>query len=230
MGTVNYDFSSISREVGMKVVSILLVACGIVATSFYMVGCGGGRQTYVKPSVYALPVQDGQAMGSAKYPFPHGMGPGRMEVYFQGMGVRKVSGYPQPSLRIQVSCDNQSEKPLIFDTTESHLVDNRGDVLRCSGAWRDGAAADSFEQVQPASHAQFDLFFDLRQGYPLEKVDSFKVYWRYKSGERSVCETTMFLKQPTKNMFYEDADGKRKNYNYFMAIAPASHGGGRDEQ
>ena len=105
-----------------------------------------------------------------------------------------------------------------FDTSSTHIVDNRGDVLRCSGAKMDGAPADSFAEIRPHSHAQFDLFYDLKQGYPLEKLESFKVYWRYKGGEQAVANNTMFLRYPAKKMLYRDENGKSKSFDYFMAI------------
>lgn len=187
-----------------------------------LVGCGGGARTpYVKPSVYSLPVQDGQKIGSAKYPFPAAVGAGRMEVYYQGYGVRKVAGYPQPSLRIQVSCENDSDAPVAFDTAQSHIVDNRGDVLRCGGANRDGAPAESFEEVRPHTHAQFDLFFDLPATYPMEKLESFRAYWRYKAGERVVAENTNFIRQDVKNILYRDRDGTLRPHDYFLAVRDA---------
>ena len=191
-----------------------------LSSAFLMAGCGARRQeTYVKPSISSLPVQDGQALGSAKYPFPASIGQGRFEVYYQGYGVRKVSNsWPQPSIRIQISCDNSSDKILQFDTSSTHIVDNRGDVLRCSGAKMDGAPADSFAEIRPHSHAQFDLFYDLKQGYPLEKLESFKVYWRYKGGEQAAGHSTMFIRYPAKKMLYRDENGRTKSFDYFMAI------------
>ncbi len=195
---------------------ILLLLISVAVLS----GCSGGtRKTYVKPSISSLPVQDGQALGSAKYSFPANMGAGRFEVYYQGYGVRKVSNsWPQPSLRIQVSCENDSDNVVIVDTTESHIIDNRGDVLRCSGAKRDGAPADSFEEVRPHSHAQFDLFYDLRKNYALSKVENFKVYWRYKGGQQSVANSTMFVRQRVADMLYRDRAGKTRQHDYFMAV------------
>jgi hypothetical protein len=185
-----------------------------------MSGCGARKnETYVKPSISSLPVQDGQALGSAKYPLAASIGEGRFEVYYQGYGVRKVSdSWPQPSIRIQISCENSSDETLLFDTSSSHIVDNRGDVLRCSGAKMDGALAESFAEVRPHSHSQFDLFYDLKQGYPLEKLESFKVYWRYKGGEQSVANHTMFVRYPAKKMLYRDENGKSQSFDYFMAI------------
>ena len=136
----------------------MVVLMVLVFSLFHLVGCGSRRDSnYVKPSISSLPVQDGQSLGSAKYQIPKDLGDGRFEVYYQGYGVRRVSdSWPQPSLRIQISCDNTSSEPLLFDTAQSHLVDNRGDVLRCSAAKRDGVPAESFEEVRPHSHAQFD--------------------------------------------------------------------------
>ena len=202
----------------------LLAFIALAFISMVVVGCGGGsRQTYLKPTIASLPVQDGQALGSAKYAFKPEIGAGRFEVYYQGYGVRKVSGsWPQPSLRVQVSCENSSNNSIIFDTADSHIVDNRGDVLRCSGAKRDGGRADSFEEVRPHSHAQFDLFYDLKKGFPLEKLENFKVYWRYKGGEHINNHYTMFVKQPAKRMKYRDESGKLRNCDYFMAIQDGS--------
>jgi len=192
----------------------------VVLVAVVVVGCGGGgRQPYVKPSISALPVQDGQALGSAKYPFPSTIGRGRVEVYYQGYGVRKVSNsWPQPSIRIQFSVENDSDQVVCFDTAQSHLVDNRGDVLRCGGANRDGAPAESFEEVRPHSHAQIDLFYDLKQNFPLEKLENFKVYWRLKGGEGMSSQSTMFVKQAARKMQYRDESGRLREMDYFMAI------------
>ena len=199
----------------MRYFAVMLL-CSVAIMS----GCGARRNDdYVKPSISSLPVQDGQALGSAKYPVPESAGSGRFEVYYQGYGVRKVSNsWPQPSIRIQISCENSSDHSLLFDTSSSHIVDNRGDVLRCSGSNRDGAPAESFEEILPHSHGQFDLFYDLKQGYPLEKLESFKVYWRYKGNEQAVANNTMFVRYPAKKVLYRDENGKTKSFDYFMAI------------
>ena len=220
MGAV--DLASPGEDKGEVIKMIKKTLSGVLIAALFsviVVGCGGSGNTYIKPTIASLPVQDGQAMGSAKYPFAPTIGPGRFEVYYQGYGVRKVSGsWPQPSLRIQVSCENSSNEAIVFDTAQSHLVDNRGDVLRCSGAKRDGALAESFEEVRPHSHAQFDLFYDLKKGYPLEKLENFKVYWRYKGGNQIGNHSTMFVKHPAKRFMYRDEGGNLRNCEYYMAI------------
>lgn len=167
------------------------------------------------PMLSSLPQQDRQAVGSAVYPLEDG---GKVEIYHQGYGVRSVQGVAVPTLRIQVSVENQGGAPLTFRAADTKLVDNRGDTLAFSDLRLDGQPTSSQVEIPAGGHAQLDLFYDLPASYAMDRVDNFRVFWSYARGEASVSEETMFVKADPKGMFFEDGRGKKKGFRYFMAV------------
>lgn len=186
----------------------------VLAASLVLAGCGA-RGPRALPTVTSLPQQDAQSPGSAKYAIAPG---GHVEVYHQGYGVRKAQGLAIPSMRIQVSVDNKGDKTMIFKGGESHLVDNRGDTLVLAAIQVNGQPSSSQVEIEPGSHRQIDLLYDLPPSYPLEKVDTFRTYWSYDLGGVKGTEGTMFVRKDPSNMFFEDARGKKHAYRYFMAV------------
>lgn len=154
-------------------------------------------------------------MGSALYQVGQG---GKIEIYHQGYGVRNVQGVPVGTLRIQVSVRNDGTVPLQLRTGETHLVDSRGDTLPLGAVRREGQPSTSVLEVGPGTHSQVDLFFDLPGGYPLEKVENFRIYWGYQMGDERVATETLFLRKDPSNMFWVDGRGKKRPYRYFMAV------------
>ncbi len=194
-----------------------VMCCGTLLWS----GCGGARRPHdAAPTLHSIPVQGRQKALSAVYPLAEDVRPeqGHVEIYFQGLGRRRVGRAWVTTMRLQVSVFNDTDRPLSFDTLESHVVDNRGWILHCSRAMRDGRPAETFETVLPHSHAQFDLFFDLPADYPLEHVENFRVYWRWKLGDEKCARSTLFVRQPLKEVGYRGRDGRFHPYVYFMAV------------
>lgn len=190
---------------------------GALAASTFLLtwfGCSGRRDRPV-PTIGSLPQQDSQAVGSARYEVAAG---GHMEIYHQGYGVRSVQGVPVGTMRIQVSVRNDGAEAIQFDASLTHLVDSRGDTLSLGALRRDGQPTPSLVEVEPGSHAQVDLFFDLPLGYSLAKVENFRVYWGHRaSGVRTATET-LFVRKDPNNMFWVDGRGKKRPLRYFMAV------------
>lgn len=177
-------------------------------------GCSG-RGPAALPTISSLPEEESQAVGSATYRFGDD---GQIEIYHQGYGVRSVQGVPVGTMRIQVSVKNQGPAPLKLNAGETHLVDNRGDTLVLGALQRDGQPTTSVVEVDPGSHAQVDLFFDLPESYAMEKVDNFRIYWGYQLASARVATETLFLRKDPGNMYWVDGRGKKRRYRYFMAV------------
>jgi hypothetical protein len=167
------------------------------------------------PTLSSLPSQEGQSAGGVSYSLSGG---GKIEIYHQGYGVRNVQGIPVGTLRIQVSVRHDGAQPLVLQAGETHLVDNRGDTLPLGSIHRDGQPTTSVLEVQPGSHAQIDLFFDLPAGYAMSKVDNFRIYWGYDLEGKRVATETLFLRKDPENMYWLDGRGKKRPYRYFMAV------------
>ena len=190
---------------------------GAMAASTFLLtwfGCSG-RQDRPVPAVASLPQQDAQAVGSARYQVAEG---GQIEIYHQGYGVRSVQGVPVGTMRIQISARNDGDAPIRFDAGHTHLVDSQGDTLNLGALRRDGQPSPSLVEVEPGSHAQVDLFFDLPRGYSLSKVENFRVYWGHQADGVRTATETLFVRKDPDNMFWTDGRGKKRPYRYFMAV------------
>lgn len=185
----------------------------IAMTGATLVGCSGHKVSV--PAVSALPQQDRQAVGSAHYDLEPG---GGVEIYHQGYGVRNVQGVPIPTLRIQVSVENDGSTPMVVKAGDTKLIDSLGDTLSFSAALRDGQPTNSLPEVAPGEHAQFDLFYDLPAGYDMARVESFRCYWGWQRGAEATNEETLFVRKDPENMFWRDERGRRQPYRYFMAV------------
>ncbi len=187
----------------------------LTGVAFLMaVGCSS-RGPSSPPSVTALPQQDAQSAGSAKYEVEGG---GSIEIYHQGYGVRKAQGVPLGTLRIQLSVRSEGEQSIRLNAGEVHLVDNRGDSLPLGAMKRDGQPTPSVVEVDGGSHAQLDLFFDLPKNYPMDRIQNFRIYWGYQGAGNKVSTETMFVRKDPENMYWIDGRGKKRRYRYFMAV------------
>ncbi len=188
-------------------------AAGLLLALPISFGCSG-RKTPVQV-ISAVPQQDRQAVGSAVYPIGAG---GKAEIYHQGYGVRKVHGVGVPCLRIQLSAENDGPDKVSILAGEAKLVDNRGDTLLLGAVERDGEPTPSVVDLEAGSHGQLDLFFDLPQGYDMNRVENFRIYWGCKVGGQASMHDTLFVRKDPQNMYWIDERGRRVAYRYYMAV------------
>jgi len=163
----------------------------ILVVALLPIACA--RQQVFKPAGYKWPVHKGEIAS-----WKHGVLPGEdlnsnFEVFTEGVVRREVGGRKIPTILVHLSVTNKTDKELTFDGNQSHVLDNKGRLLRASAVNSNGAS-QFFSRIKPQSHVLLDVFYDVPNGISAKSIKDFTVHWRYTADKEPFTQSAVFEK------------------------------------
>lgn len=173
------------RGARMMRLYFLLATCAWISVG--AMGCA--EQEYYKPRGWKWNVKPGEVTAWKHGLLPNGDMSSHFEVFARGVTTRVVGARKVRTVRVGLNVQNNTEEPLELDGHEAHIVDRKGEVLRCTGMVVSGARK-TYARLGPGTHALLDLYFDL--GNTRRDMNEFTVHWRYKVGDEAYSQASVF--------------------------------------